>query len=205
MDQSCIHCGGIGHYRRMCPRNRGGPRQGPAANVTHPTPEPTPPHAEEAPYARGALYDPAPQDPYTRPANFSAVARASYSAVAANNGRKYDSFEPLPTTRVLIEGANAPIPFLPDSGANFCVVSTRDYVALGLPTAKVDPNSPMREDPRMADGRGGNMGIKGVTRVKLTTATATTEVDLYVAKHVDQPLLSRRATLALGILQEPAQ
>ena len=203
--QSCIHCGGVGHYRRMCPRERGG-HPGPAANAAHPTSSTTPPpHTDGPPQAHGAFYDATPQDPYTRPANYSAVARAGYSAVADNRTRKYDKFEPLPTTRVWIEGAKEPLNFLADSGANFSVISTRDYLGLGLPTPRVDPNSPMQEDPRMADGRGGNMGIKGVTRVKLTTGTTTTEVDLYVAKNVDQPLLSRKATLALGILREPGQ
>ena len=133
------------------------------------------------------------------------MARASYSVTANTAGSKYEKFEALPTTQVWIQGAQKSIRFLADTGANFCVMSTRDYLGLGLPTNRVDPNSPMQEDPRLANGKGGGMGIKGVTRVTLTTATASVETDLYVAKHVDQPLLSRKATLALGILREPGQ
>ena len=204
-NESCIHCGGTGHYRRMCPRTRGGHRPGPAASAAHQAPEHQTPHEDNTPHARGAFYDATPQDPYTRPTNYSAVARTSYSTIANNNARSYEKFEPLPTTQVWVGGSQTPLRFLADTGANFCVVSTRDYLKTGLSTTKVDPNSPKQEDPRMADGRGGNMGIKGVTRVTLATSTGTTEVDLYVAKNVDQPLLSRKATLALGILQEPSQ
>ena len=222
-----MHCGGVGHYRRVCTRNprRANTSRQPAANAVHRPEDPpaTPwpaqqttepaPHPQ-APYAHAALYQATPQDPYTGPASYgaspytgptsySAVARASYSVVADSAKNKYERFEALPTTQVWIEGAKKSTRFLADTGANFNVISTRDYVDLGLPTAKVDPNSPMQEDPRLANGKGGGMGVKGVTRVKIATTTATTEVDLYVAKHVDQPLLSRKATLALGILREP--
>ena len=223
--QSCMHCGGVGHYRRVCTRNpnrygrprqppgTAGPRQPSAANAAyhtgdlHPAADPTPQQHPQAaaptPYAHAALYDPTPLTPYTGPVSYSAVARASYSVTAGATNNRYEKFEALPTTQVWIQGASKPIRFLADTGANFNVISTRDYLALGLPTAAVDPNSPMQEDPRLANGKGGGMGIKGVTKVRLATTTAAIEADLYVAKQVDQPLLSRKATLALGILQEP--
>ena len=147
-----------------------------------------------------------PHRTHTRaPTSYSAVARASYSVTADTTKGRYEKFETLPTTQVWVQGARGPIRFLADTGANFNVISTKDYLGLGLPTSQVDPKTPMQEDPRLANGKGGGMGIKGVTRVTLSTTTATVEADLYVAKHVDQPLLSRKATLALGILQEPQQ
>ena len=211
-----MHCGGIGHYRRICAKNPNRintPHPPPGANSAR-SPEETDTTAQgqapaqaadqaPSPYAHAAYYTGAPQTPYSGPTSYSAVARASYSVTANTSGGRYEKFEKLPTTLIHIQGASRPIPFLADTGANFNVISTRDYLDLGLPTNRVDPNSPMQEDPRLANGKGGGMGIKGVTRVTMATGEASVDVDLYVARHVDQPLLSRKATLALGILREP--
>ena len=111
--------------------------------------------------------------------------------------------KPLPLVPIQVRGAAEAIDFLPDSGANFSVISITDYKAAGLPLDDIDPETHMAGDPEMADGLSGGMRILGVTRTVLTLGRNRARVELYVADKVKQPLLSRDATLELEALPPP--
>ena len=223
----CIRCDAIGHFSARCPTRRPAqPGQGatPAAAATQA--HPTRPNYDtddaldpygHPPVSNSASAGRQPRGPVANSA--TAATRANRPTQRGGRGpprggrpgprRGADPpplapFEPLPLVPIHLTGAGGPIDFLPDTGANFSVMSLRDYRAAGLDPTRIDPRTEMARDPELADGQTGGMNIVGVVRTKATAEHGgAVRIDLYIADKARQPLLSRQATLELEVLPPP--
>ncbi len=218
----CMNCGTVGHYSRTCPKKTPG-RGAPTAAATEAT-RPCQTTDATHPYQTTDAIT-----PYTRPTTNSATARRARgptqrrgrpdggrgrphpprpqprggAVVTSARATDFENFKPLPLVPITLQGARREVEFLADTGANFSVISLRDYEAAGLAPGDISTRTPMARDPEMADGYTGGMHVIGAVRLKATANQRSTLIDLYVANRVRQPLLSRDATLALGALPVP--
>ena len=89
--------------------------------------------------------------------------------------------------------------FLADTGANITTISAADLELMGIALSNLPRHPTLPTNPQLADGAPGNMDILGMMRASITVGNRQVTTDVYVARRLAQPLLSRKDSLALEI------
>jgi hypothetical protein len=98
-------------------------------------------------------------------------------------------------------GKTSSIRILADTGANITAIHPSDLGLLGMSLASLPKVNPLPADPQLADGSCGSISLLGNLRAGITVGSMAVTTDIYIARHLAQPILSCKASIALGIYQ----
>jgi hypothetical protein len=98
-------------------------------------------------------------------------------------------------------GKTSSIRFLADRGANITAIQLSDLGLLGMSLASLPKVNPLPADPQLADRSCDSMSLVGTLRASIMVGSMAVTTDIYIAHHLAQPILSRKASIALGIYQ----
>jgi hypothetical protein len=185
--EKCRHCDAIGHFNRCCPNRSKDGKTGPPTK------------------ANAAGHSDTEEDDTVAGANPLMLSFELAAGALPRDGR--EPLERLDVVKVNLAATRAPhltmanLPFLPDSGANFTTIPPAMMKEMGIRRRQLRGSKPPPPAPRLADGSRSGLCPLGFFRGTLTFRGDSCHADIYVTKGLHQPLLSRAACFALGILR----